>query len=168
MIISRITFFLKVVGEKGPPKSLMRWENIGVNVKKNLWKVFPQPQKPGQACRKALGCTKRPKQTTRGNIPCVGALQILVRQGSFCLKRLQTRAHASGSPRAHTHFDRGVKSLHVQKTQLFSARASKLIRFFHRSVRTPFSACCNGGVVALKLPLLIYSFRTNMNIVSFD
>lgn len=77
----------------------MRWENIGVNVKKNLWKVFPQPQNPSQACRRSLGSTTRPRQTTLENIQHIGELQILVRQGSFCLKRVQTPAHASGSPR---------------------------------------------------------------------
>lgn len=32
------------------------------------------------------------------NIQYIGALQILVRQGSFCPKRVQTPAHASGLP----------------------------------------------------------------------
>lgn len=76
----------------------MCWENIGVNVKKNLWKVFPQPQNPSQACRKSLGYTTQPRQTTLENIQHIGELQIRVRQGWFCLKRVQTRAHASGSP----------------------------------------------------------------------
>lgn len=77
----------------------MRWENIGVNVKKNLWKVFPQPQNPSQACRRSLGSTTQPRQTTLENIQHIGELQTRVRQGSFCLRRVQTPAHASGSPR---------------------------------------------------------------------
>lgn len=59
---------------------------------------FPQPQNPSQACRKSLGSTTQPRQTTLENIQHIGELQILVRQGSFCLKRVQTAAHASGSP----------------------------------------------------------------------
>lgn len=88
----------------------MRWENIGVNVKKNLWKVFPQPQNLSQACSKSLGSTSQPRQTTLENIQHIGELQILVRQGSFCLKRVQTPAH----PRA-LHFHHSVKSQHVRK-----------------------------------------------------
>lgn len=106
--------------EKGPPKSLMRWENIGVNVKKNLWKVFPQPQKPGQACRTAQGCTREPKQTTRGSVQCIGAVQILVRQGSFCLKRVQTPAHASGSPHVTLSAQREISAC-PQMQGFFSA-----------------------------------------------
>lgn len=96
MIISRIFFFPQGGQEKEPPKSLMRWENIGVNVKKNLWKVFPQPQKPDQACRKAVGCTNQPKQTRRENMQHIGALQTLVRQGSCCRRSQATPARASG------------------------------------------------------------------------
>lgn len=47
VVISTTAFSLKVVRRKqsgGPPKSLMCRENIGVNVKKNLWKVSSTPK----------------------------------------------------------------------------------------------------------------------------
>lgn len=49
--------------EKGPLKSLMYWENIGVNVKMKPLESFPQPQNPCQARRNAPGYTKQPKHT---------------------------------------------------------------------------------------------------------
>lgn len=97
----------------------MRWENIGVNVKKNLWKVFPQPQNPSQACRRSLGSTTRPRQTTLENIQHIGELQILVRQGSFCLKRVQTPAHASGSPRVTLSPQREISACPQTPTAFF-------------------------------------------------
>lgn len=156
----------------------MRWENIGVNVKKNLWKVFPQPQNPSQACRRSLGSTTRPRQTTLENIQHIGELQILVRQGSFCLKRVQTPAHASGSPRVPLSPQREISACPQTPASLFPGfqhniscrlrlprgNASNVWLFLSsRSVKTfrsssngpggrPATVDGNHGVMVLKLP----------------
>lgn len=88
MIISRTTFFLKVVRKKqsgGPPKSLMCRKNIGVNVKKNLWKVSSTP-KPILGMQKCCWSHK-PAKTNKGGKTRTRESQILVRQTSICVNR---------------------------------------------------------------------------------
>lgn len=148
----------------------MRWENIGVNVKKNLWKVFPQPQNPSQACSKSLGSTAQPRQTTLENIQYIGELQILVRQGSFCLKRVQTPAHASGSPHVTLSPQREISacpqtptsfifyfSCPVEMPSMFSLfLSSSSFKTFLNSSNgpgaRPVTMDSNYGVMVLKLP----------------
>lgn len=94
------------------------------------------------------------------NIQHIGALQILVRQASFCLKRVETPA--SGSP----HADRSVKSRHVHKCRGFfqhtHSQPWKSWNPGNHSLFPGLSVCtlsCNDGVAHPEIPFIDSQFQ---------